>query len=194
MEKSSRYRIFLIFLMVFIFFIGINLFFYTRDLEKENDIVEKKLDVDKEEDQTKLITEIIDLESKDEEVIKKEKEITIITSGDEGFYIFDNTNHEIIDLINTGSFVNDAIIKNNIIYIADRQGIKIFEYNEILNEIQLVNQFNTFGNSLSISLYDNYLYLADGNNGFVIFEIKDNIFLRLYKHINLRGIVTKVER
>jgi len=114
-----------------------------------------------------------------------------INGGYDGIYIFDSSENKIIKNISTGYFVNKIIRKDNYLYISDKKGLKIYKINNSY-DLELVNTFNTFGDSLDIDLNDKYIYVADGKNGLVVFERKDEIYLRLKEHININGMALRV--
>lgn len=106
----------------------------------------------------------------------------MILAGYEGFYIYDVNQQDIVSLHNTGEYVNDAKIVGNYLYLVDRNGIKIYDFSNPLEPV-LVNSYSTFGTSLSITLDDKTVYVADGQNGLIIFELVDDIYLKLKKII-----------
>ena|SRR5690606_36507269 len=124
-----------------------------------------------------------------EEEIPFEKRYAVILAGYEGFYIYDVNQQDIVSLHNTGEYVNDAKIVGNYLYLVDRNGIKIYDFSNPLEPV-LVNSYSTFGTSLSITLDDKTVYVADGQNGLIIFELVDDIYLKLKNHIILPGIIT----
>ena len=127
-----------------------------------------------------------------EEEIPFEKRYAVILAGYEGFYIYDVNQQDIVSLHNTGEYVNDAKIVGNYLYLVDRNGIKIYDFSNPLEPV-LVNSYSTFGTSLSITLDDKTVYVADGQNGLIIFELVDDIYLKLKNHIILPGIITQIE-
>jgi uncharacterized protein YxeA len=122
---------------------------------------------------------------------KTEVEYGIINGGYEGFYIYNLKSNEIIKNIKTGNYVNKIELHDNYIYLVDNEGFKIYA---ILDnyEVQMVNSFNTYGESLSLVKNGDYIYLADGNNGIVIFELDKDIYIRFLHHIRINGIVIEI--
>jgi hypothetical protein len=127
-----------------------------------------------------------------EEKTPTEKRYGVILAGYEGFYIYDIIQQDIVSLHNTGQYVNDAKIIGNYLYLVDRSGVKIYDFSNPLEPV-LVNSYSTFGTSLSITLVDKTVYVADGQNGLVIFELDDDIYLKLKNHLILPGIITQIE-
>jgi len=115
----------------------------------------------------------------------------IINGGYEGIYIYDLSKKEIIKNIETGNYVNQAELDGNYIYLADKEGLKIYSVKKDF-EIELVNSFNTYGDSLSLVKNGDYIYLADGNNGIVVFELDKEIYIRFLQHIRINGIVIEL--
>lgn len=141
-------------------------------------------------------------EQEKNENIKKENEETkndekievdygIVNGGYEGFYIYDLKSNEIIKNVKTGNYINKIELHENYIYLVDNEGLKIYT---ILDdyEVQMVNSFNTYGESLSLVKNGDYIYLADGNNGIVIFELDKDIYIRFLHHIRINGIVIEI--
>jgi len=112
----------------------------------------------------------------------------VINGGYEGFYLFDLNTNEIIKKISTGNYINKIELHEKFIYLTDSEGLKIYSITDDF-EIELVNTFKTYGESLSLVKNDKYIYLADGNNGIVIFELDKDIFIRFLHHIKIDGIV-----
>ncbi|MGM0640126.1 MAG: hypothetical protein ACQESN_01715 [Thermotogota bacterium] len=117
--------------------------------------------------------------------------IGIINGGYEGIYIYDLSKKEIVKNINTGNYVNKAELDGNYIYLVDKEGLKIYSVNNSF-EVELLNSFNTYGDSLSLVKNGDYIYLADGNNGIVVFELDKNIYIRFLQHIRINGIVIEL--
>jgi len=116
----------------------------------------------------------------------------VIIAGYEGFYVFDVEKKEIISSITTGSYVNDAQIYGDYLYLVDREGLKIYDFSDS-QRVTIVNSYSTFGDSLSVTTNGELLFVADGENGLVSFDLKDKVYIRLKEHIRLPGMVTQVE-
>lgn len=115
----------------------------------------------------------------------------IINGGYEGIYIYDIDNKKIVKNIKTGSYVNKAELDGNYIYLVDKEGLKIYSIDKNYN-VELLNSFNTYGDSLSLAKNGDYIYVADGNNGIVVFELDKNIYIRFLQHIRINGIVIEL--
>ena len=138
-------------------------------------------------------------EAKDKKVESIEKSIeyagkenAIISGGYSGIYLFNLRDNKIIKQINTGSYVNSIKIIGSTLYLTDKEGLKI--YNITKNTITLLNEYNTFGDALSLFVDKNQIYVGDGKNGIVVFELKPGGFLRLKKHVKINGIVTSMAK
>jgi hypothetical protein len=116
----------------------------------------------------------------------------VIIGGYEGFYVFDVEKKEIIASVTTGSYVNDAQIYEDYLYLVDREGLKIYDFSDP-QKVTLLNSYSTFGDSLSVATNGELLFVADGENGLISFDLKDKVYIRLKEHIRLRGMVTQVE-
>jgi len=174
-------------LLIIIFYVVIIAFILVfKIVTSKSDVVEEEIKVDFfEEDMVEDI---------DQFVIEEDfSDIKFIFSGNEGVFVFDNKNNNFISNIKTGFYVNDGIFKDDYFYLVDRQGLKIFDISDIKEPV-MVSRFNTFGNSLSIDMVENFIFLADGNNGFVVFEILENMRIRMREHINVRGIVSTIKK
>ncbi|MGY4686755.1 hypothetical protein X927_01330 [Petrotoga mexicana DSM 14811] len=116
----------------------------------------------------------------------------VIIGGYEGFYVFDVEEKESIASVTTGSYVNDAQIYGDYLYLVDREGLKIYDFSDP-QEVALLNSYSTFGDSLSVTTNGELLFVADGENGLISFDLKDKVYIRLKEHIRLPGMVTQVE-
>ncbi|POZ89135.1 hypothetical protein [Petrotoga sibirica] len=116
----------------------------------------------------------------------------VIVAGYEGFYVFDGGKKEIIATVTTGSYVNDAQIYGDYLYLVDREGLKIYDFSDP-QRVALLNSYSTFGDSLSVTTNGELLFVADGENGLISFDLKDKVYIRLKEHIRLPGMVTQVE-
>ena len=116
----------------------------------------------------------------------------VIIGGYEGFYVFDVEKKEIITSVTTGSYVNDAQIYEDYLYLVDREGLKIYDFSDP-QEVALLNSYSTFGDSLSVTTNGELLFVADGENGLISFDLKDKVYIRLKEHIRVPGMVTQVE-
>jgi len=116
----------------------------------------------------------------------------VIVAGYEGFYVFDGGKKEIIATVTTGSYVNDAQIYGDYLYLVDRGGLKIYDFSDP-QRVALLNSYSTFGDSLSVTTNGELLFVADGENGLISFDLKDKVYIRLKEHIRLPGMVTQVE-
>ncbi|PNR98112.1 LVIVD repeat-containing protein [Petrotoga olearia] len=119
-------------------------------------------------------------------------EYGVIIGGYEGFYVFDGEKKEIIASVTTGSYVNDAQIYGDYLYLVDREGLKIYDFSDP-QELILLNSYSTFGDSLSVTTNGELVFVADGENGLISFDLKDKVYIRLKEHIRLPGMVTRVE-
>ncbi|BBE30545.1 hypothetical protein OSSY52_06860 [Tepiditoga spiralis] len=120
------------------------------------------------------------------------KETAVISGGYSGIYLFSLKDNKIIKQINTGNYVNSIKIIGSTLYLTDKDGLKIYNINK--NSITLLNEYNTFGDALSLLVDKNQIYVGDGKNGIVVFELKPGGFLRLKKHIKINGIVTSMTK
>lgn len=116
----------------------------------------------------------------------------VIIGGYEGFYVFDVGKKEIVASVTTGSYVNDAQIYGNYLYLVDREGLKIYDFSDP-QELTLLNSYSTFGDSLSVTTNGELVFVADGENGLISFDLKDKVYIRLKEHIHVPGMVTQVE-
>jgi hypothetical protein len=116
----------------------------------------------------------------------------VIIGGYEGFYVFDVEEKESIASVTTGSYVNDAQIYGDYLYLVDREGLKIYDFSDP-QVVALLNSYSTFGDSLSVTTNGELLFVADGENGLISFDLKDKVYIRLKEHIRLPGMVTQVE-
>ncbi len=116
----------------------------------------------------------------------------VIIGGYEGFYVFDVEEKESIASVTTGSYVNDAQIYGDYLYLVDREGLKIYDFSDP-QEVALLNSYSTFGDSLSVTTNGELLFVADGENGLISFDLKDKVYIRLKEHIRVPGMVTQVE-
>jgi len=116
----------------------------------------------------------------------------VIIGGYEGFYVFDVEKKEIIASVTTGSYVNDAQIYGDYLYLVDKEGLKIYDFSDP-EELTLLNFYSTFGDSLSVTTNGEIVFVADGENGLISFDLKDKVYIRLKEHIHLPGMVTQVE-
>ena len=141
-----------------------------------------------EQEKNENINVVIKETNNDEEI---EVEYGIVNGGYEGFYIYDLKSKEIIKNVKTGNYINKIVLHENYIYLVDSEGLKIYT---ILDnyEVHMVNSFNTYGESLSLVKNGDYIYLADGNNGIVIFELDKDIYIRFLHHIRINGIVIEI--
>ncbi|MDK2906207.1 MAG: hypothetical protein PWQ66_168 [Petrotoga sp.] len=95
-------------------------------------------------------------------------------------------------VVTTGSYVNDAQIYEDYLYLVDREGLKIYDFSDP-QEVALLNSYSTFGDSLSVTTNGELLFVADGENGLISFDLKDKVYIRLKEHIRVPGMVTQVE-
>ncbi|MDY6895199.1 MAG: hypothetical protein SVO01_07280, partial [Thermotogota bacterium] len=116
----------------------------------------------------------------------------VIIGGYEGFYVFDVEKKEIIASVTTGSYVNDAQIYGDYLYLVDKEGLKIYDFSDP-QELTLLNFYSTFGDSLSVTTNGEIVFVADGENGLISFDLKDKVYIRLKEHIRLPGMVTHIE-
>ena len=170
-------------LLIIIFYVVIIVFIFVfKIVTSKSDVVEEDVKV-----------EFFEEDILEFDIEEDFSDIKFIFSGNEGVFVFDNKNNDFISNIKTGFYVNDGIFKDDYFYLVDRQGLKIFDISDIKEPV-MVSSFNTFGNSLSIDIDKNFIFLADGNNGFVVFEVLENMRIRMREHINVRGIVSTIKK
>lgn len=120
-----------------------------------------------------------------------EKEYGIILGGFDGIYVFDFKTNSIIENLRTGKYISEVIKEKNILYLTDREGLKIYDFSNI-KEPKLINSFNTYGESLAFDKVEDFVYLADGKNGIVSFKIEEDFNILIEQHVKLNGIVLSI--
>lgn len=174
------FLIILFLVIIFLIFVRAN-FFNIR----ESIMYEKDIELSAREEKKGEVRDIVNYSD-------QEERYGVLLAGYEGFYVFDKLTGEIITAINYGKYVNDGQLYGDFFYVVDREGLKIFDFSEPTKP-SLLNSYNTFGDSLSVATNGDMIFVGDGENGLVSFELRDNIYIRLKEHIRLPGIVAGVD-
>ena len=182
MRKISKNYTVLVFLVVLILIMFSIVIFYIR--------IAKEKSVQGSTAQVKDVTNPIVQEQIPTSVVGVK--YGVIIGGYEGFYVFDVEKKETVASVTTGSYVNDAQVYGDYLYLVDREGLKIYDFSDP-QEVALLNSYSTFGDSLSVTTNGELLFVADGENGLISFDLKDKVYIRLKEHIRLPGMVTQVE-
>ncbi|UCE19881.1 MAG: hypothetical protein JSV84_05940 [Gemmatimonadota bacterium] len=87
------------------------------------------------------------------------------------------------------SYDLDLVVEDSIVYMSEREGVQIFDVTEKTNPV-FVGKFQTRGTPYSLKMKDENIYIAEGNEGFSIYE---PVELPFKGDVNSDGVVDALD-
>jgi len=110
-----------------------------------------------------------------------DRDIAYIVNDYQGIQIAnikDLKNIKLLSVSDLGEVVNDAVLKGNKLFVALNSGISVLDVFNIRSP-QIISSFNLEGVSKSITLKDDYLFVADYDGGLKVMDISNPYEIKL---------------
>lgn len=119
----------------------------------------------------------------------------LFAAGNEGIGIYDISNPTFNNFISLGFYAKDFIKNSNLYYSIDNNHLKTYEANATDPKLSKATQIDSksLDNPMSIKLYNNMLYIADGGDGIKEFSLNDSKKPTLLKTIQTDSSSIRVD-
>ncbi len=140
------------------------------------------------------ITRVIPIEGEIKSIQRSNNKL-YIAAGLGGIYVFDLTdpaNPRKVASYDTRGFAMDIVSYGNIIYVADfEDGIKIFTLKG--GSLEKLGRIKTLDMAMKLKLSPPFLFVANSNNGLLIYDIRQPSSPRFVRSIDTPGVVWGVD-